>query len=236
MKSLQKRDKKAEIRSMLEVLIYKNPQDYDTIYQQQIERRDKLQNGMAEEYLILLEHTPVFTAGRQFQQEHLLISPELCKERGIRFLHADRGGDITYHGPGQLVGYPILNLATRAMSVHQYIRKLEEAIMDTLACYHISTQTIKSLTGVWVENRKIAAIGIGVKNSITWHGFSININLDLTPFQWIIPCGISDKKVTSLKNELNRNRTCPTREEFIRIFLPIFCKHFCISELSITEI
>lgn len=221
---------------MFEVLIYKNPQNYETIYHQQIERRDKIQNGTAEECLILLEHTPVFSAGRQFQQKHLLISPETCKQRGIDFIHTDRGGDITYHGPGQLVGYPILNLASRMMSVHQYIRKLEETIMDTLAYYHISTQTIKSLTGVWVEDRKISAIGIGVKNSITWHGFSININLDLTPFQWIIPCGISDKKVTSLKNELKRSISCPTREEFMRIFLPIFCKHFCISELSITEI
>lgn len=221
---------------MFEVLIYKNPQNYEIIYHQQIERRNKLQNGIADECILLLEHTPVFTAGRQFQQKHLLISPELCKQRGIGFVHTDRGGDITYHGPGQLVGYPILNLASRAMSVHQYIRKLEETIMDTLACYHISTQTIKSLTGVWVEDRKISAIGIGVKNSITWHGFSININLDLTPFQWIIPCGISEKKVTSLKDELNGHPSCPTREEFIHTFLPIFSKHFCIAELSVTEI
>ncbi|MGC8739334.1 MAG: lipoyl(octanoyl) transferase LipB [Candidatus Hydrogenedens sp.] len=221
---------------MFEVFIYKNLQNYETIYRQQTKRREQLQNSMAEECLFLLEHTPVFTAGRQFQQQHLLISPEICKQRGISFIHTDRGGDITYHGPGQLVGYPILNLASHKMSVHQYIRKLEETIMDTLACYNISSQTIKSLTGVWVEDKKISAIGIGVKNSITWHGFSININLDLTPFQWIIPCGISNKKVTSLKNEINGHLPCPTCEEFIHTFLPIFSKHFCIPEISIIEI
>ncbi len=220
---------------MLEVFIYKSPQNYEFIYQQQSERKEKLKNSTVNECLYLLEHTPTFTAGRQFQQKHLLISPEVCKQRGILFTHTDRGGDITYHGPGQLVGYPILNLASRQMTVHHYIRKLEETIIDTLAYYHISAQTIKSLTGVWIKDRKISAIGIGVKNSITWHGFSININLDLTPFQWIIPCGISDKKVTSLKNELN-DFPCPTIEEFTKTLLTVFLEKFHISELSITEI
>jgi len=220
---------------MFEVFIYKKPQNYEIIYQQQSERKERLKEGAVNECLYLLEHTPTFTAGRQFQKEHLLISPEICKQRGIFFTRTDRGGDITYHAPGQLVGYPILNLASREMTVHQYIRKLEETIIDTLAIYHISAQTIKSLTGVWIKDRKISAIGIGVKNSITWHGFSININIDLTPFQWIIPCGISDKKVTSLKKELN-NSTCPTVEEFTKTLLPIFSEKFHIPELNITEI
>ncbi len=220
---------------MFEVFIYKKPQNYEIIYQLQSEWKEKLKEGTVNECLYLLEHTPTFTAGRQFQKEHLLIPPEVCNQRGIFFTYTDRGGDITYHGPGQLVGYPILNLASHQMTLHQYIRKLEETIIDTLAHYHISAHTIKSLTGVWVQDRKISAIGIGVKNSITWHGFSININLDLTPFQWIIPCGISDKKVTSLKNELN-NFTCPTVAEFTKTFLPVFIEKFHIPEPYIIEI
>lgn len=217
---------------MFEVFLYKNPQNYEVIYQQQIERREQLQKGKADECIYLLEHVPVYTAGRQFQQKHLLISPELCQQRGISFFHTDRGGDITYHGPGQLVGYPILNLIKRELTVHQYLRKLEEVIINTLDYYHIHAQTIKPLTGVWVQDRKISAIGIGVKESITYHGFSVNINLDLTPFQWIVPCGISDKKVTSLKNELEGHLPCPTLEEFIHILLPIFSREFHISQLS----
>lgn len=218
---------------MFEVFIYKSPQNYKTIYQRQYEWKEKLIAGEVNECLYLLEHTPTFTAGRQFQQKHLLIPPEVCNQKGILFIHTDRGGDITYHGPGQLVGYPILNLASRQITVHQYLRKLEKTIIDTLAHYHISAHTIKSLTGVWVQNRKISSIGIGVKNNVTWHGFSININLDLTPFLWIIPCGIPDKKVTSLKNELP-NSTSPTVAQFIKTFLHFFTEKFHISELSIT--
>ncbi len=221
---------------MFEVFLYRSPQDYDFIYYQQKERREKLQYGLGRECLYLLEHTPVYTAGRRFQQKHLLISPEICKQRGIHFTYTDRGGDITYHGPGQLVGYPILNLATREMTVHQYIRNLELTIIDTLTCYRIHAQPIKTLTGVWVQDRKISAIGIGVKDSITWHGFSINIDLDLTPFEWIVPCGISDKKVTSLKNELQEKFFCPTVKEFAQTFISVFSKHFSVPELSLVEI
>jgi len=221
---------------MFKVFIYQKPQDYLSIYHQQIEQREQVQQNPNYECLFLLEHTPTYTAGRQFQKQHLLISQEECHQRGISFFHIDRGGDITYHGPGQLVGYPILNLATRGITVHQYLRTLETVIIETLASYHIQAQTIKNLTGVWIQDRKISAVGIGVKNSITWHGFSININLDLTPFHWIIPCGIVDKKVTSLKNELNEHQPCPTIDEFIQILLPIFCKHFHISNPSITLI
>ncbi len=219
-----------------EILLFNNPQNYDLIYQYQIERRDKLQQGDDNECLYLLEHTPIYTAGRQFQQEHLLLPMEVYKERGISFTHTDRGGDITYHGPGQLVGYPILNLASRNMTVHQYLRNLEETIIETLHFFHITAHTLKSFTGVWVQDRKISAIGIGVKNSITWHGFSININLDLTPFQWIIPCGISDKTVTSLQKELTNNYSCPTIDEFIQVFLPIFFKQFMIKDFSFSQI
>lgn len=226
-----------------EILFFKNPQNYNLIYQYQIERREKLQQGSANECLYLLEHIPIYTAGRQFHQEHLLLPLEVYKERGISFTNTDRGGDITYHGPGQLVGYPILNLAIRNMTVHQYLRNLEETIIETLHFFGITAHTIKSLTGVWVQDRKIAAIGIGVKNSITWHGFSININLDLTPFQWIVPCGISDKTVTSLQKEINNNYSstnnnylCPTINEFIQVFLPTFFNQFNIKDFSFSQI
>ncbi len=221
---------------MFEILLYHTPQDYETIYSKQIQHREKVQNHPEYECLFLLEHKPVFTTGRQFQQQHLLISTETCTQRGVQFTHTDRGGDITYHGPGQLVGYPILNLTARGITVHQYIRKLEETIIETLASYQITAQPIKSLTGVWIQDRKISAIGIGVKNGITWHGFSINIDIDLTPFQWIIPCGISDKKVTSLKNELPPHLPCPSVHQFIYTLLPIFTNHFQIPNFSLTQI
>ncbi|HOK09776.1 MAG TPA: lipoyl(octanoyl) transferase LipB [Candidatus Hydrogenedens sp.] len=214
------------------VVIFNKPQDYQSIYQLQLEQKENLHLGSNTEYLYLLEHLPVFTAGRQFKQEHLLIPLNLCRERGIDFYHIDRGGDITYHGPGQLVGYPIIDLNRHKITVHQYLRKLEDIIIETLHTFHIQATTLKPLTGVWVQDRKICAIGIGVKNGITWHGFSINLTVDLTPYQWIVPCGISDKPVTSLQKEIGTS-SCPTKDEFLKVLLPIFFRQFGIEHFSI---
>lgn len=153
--------------------------------------------------LILLEHPPVFTITRKDTIKNILVSPDELKEKGIAVCKTNRGGDITYHGHGQLVGYPIMDLKEHGKDLHKYIRNIEEMIINLLTDYGISAHRDKRHPGVWVEEEKIAAIGISVKSSwITMHGFSLNINPDLDHYSLIIPCGITDKGVTSLSKLL----------------------------------
>lgn len=222
--------------SSFEVIYFTSPQSYNEIYALQIQKRDALAKNNSEECLILLEHQPVYTAGRNFKSQHLLISREECEQKGIPVIHTDRGGDITYHGPGQLVGYPIISLRKRGLTINKYIRALENIIIECLRKYYINATVNPPYTGVWVENRKICAIGIGVKDGITYHGFSLNVNIDLTPFQWIIPCGISDKPVTSIQKEFPTNRKCPTINEIIEDIIPIFIEYFGIEKAIRTVI
>ena len=148
--------------------------------------------------LILTEHPPTFTIGRKGGRENILVSNEVLKKNRIKVYEIDRGGDITYHGPGQIVGYPIINLAEWNKDIHLYLRSLEEVIIRFLSYFKITAGRINDYTGVWVGNEKIAAIGIGVSKWTTFHGFCININPDKKHFRMITPCGITDKKVTSL--------------------------------------
>ncbi|MCX8063593.1 MAG: lipoyl(octanoyl) transferase LipB [Candidatus Hydrogenedentes bacterium] len=215
-----------------EVIYFRSPQPYREIYNFQIQKRTSLANNEAGECLILLEHFPVYTAGKNFQSQHLLISPLECEQKGIPLIHTDRGGDITYHGPGQLVGYPITSLRERGLTVHQYLRMLETIIVECINRFGINATVNPPYTGVWIENRKISAIGIGVKDGITYHGFSINVNPDFTPFQWIIPCGIDDKPLTSILNELPPNAKCPSIPDIIEVIIPIFMKHFGIEKVK----
>ena len=153
--------------------------------------------------LILLEHPPVFTITRKDTIKNILVSPDELKEKGIAVCKTNRGGDITYHGHGQLVGYPIMDLKEHGKDLHKYIRNIEEMIINLLTDYGISAHRDKRHPGVWVEEEKIAAIGISVKSSwITMHGFSLNINPDLSHYSLIVPCGITDKGVTSLSKLL----------------------------------
>lgn len=157
--------------------------------------------------LLLLEHPPTYTLGTLGHDEYLLLSPKECARRGIAVVRTDRGGDITYHGPGQLVGYPILQLPRRPNNLHAdvlaYVRGIEETLIKTLADFDITAFPIKGLTGVWVNTpqgeAKIAAIGVKVNvKAITKHGFALNVNTDLSYFDGIIPCGIQDKGVISI--------------------------------------
>lgn len=168
-----------------------------------------LQNQLADhhdkDYLLLVEHPHTYTLGSAASEEHLLMSDAERQRLGIEVFHVDRGGDITYHGPGQLVGYPIIQLQRDSLrtDVIGYVRKLEQVIIATLADYGIAGKPIKGLTGVWVDtprgDEKIAAIGVRVNvRAVTKHGFALNLNTDLSYFSGIIPCGISDKGVTSL--------------------------------------
>ena len=161
-------------------------------------------------YLLFVEHPPVYTLGKSGHMENLLINEGSMMEKGIQFFRINRGGDITFHGPGQIVGYPILDLERFYTDIGKYLRNLEEVIMLTLRSYGIEGDRSPGETGVWIEpgvkgrERKICAIGVRCSRWVTMHGFAFNINTDLDYFSNIIPCGIQDKQVTSLEKELGR--------------------------------
>ncbi|MCA0229452.1 MAG: lipoyl(octanoyl) transferase LipB [Bacteroidetes bacterium] len=164
-------------------------------------------------HLLFCQHPHVYTLGKSGHQENLLMNDEQLNAAGAQFYKINRGGDITYHGPGQLVGYPILDLENFFTDIHKYMRILEEAIILTCADYGISAGRIDGLTGVWLGHedgqnpRKICAMGVKCSRWVTMHGFAFNVNTDLNFFGNIIPCGISDKAVTSLQQELGRELT-----------------------------
>ena len=159
-------------------------------------------------YLLLVEHPPVYTLGKSGRMENVLIDEQERKKKGIDFFHTNRGGDITFHGPEQIVGYPILDLERMYTDIGRYLRELEEVIIRTLDDYGIQAGRSTGETGVWIDpgirgsERKICAMGVRCSRWITMHGFAFNINTDLDYFRHIIPCGIQDKKVTSLEKEL----------------------------------
>ena len=154
--------------------------------------------------LFLLEHPHTYTLGKTADRKNLISNETFLQKHKIKVYDIDRGGDITYHGPGQIVGYPIIKLSDWKEDTHLYLRNLEQVIIDVCAEYGLQTERIEGLTGVWIEDRKIAAIGIKVSRWITMHGFAFNINTNLNLFNGIIPCGITDKKVTSLQKELGK--------------------------------
>jgi lipoyl(octanoyl) transferase len=157
--------------------------------------------------LLLLEHNPVYTKGRRTQPGELAMGEDWYRMQGIEVCETDRGGAVTYHGPGQLVGYPIISLKPYRDDVHGYVRRLEELMTGSLADYGIEAEVIDGLTGVWVgggppEGRKIGSIGVHVRRGVTTHGFAVNVNNDLQPFEWVVPCGIEGVRMTSLCREL----------------------------------
>jgi lipoyl(octanoyl) transferase len=164
------------------------------------------QAGAIADQLLLVEHPHVITLGRNGREENLLAAPEVLNRSGISFYRTDRGGDITYHGPGQLVGYPILDLRSWKRDVGAYVRGLEQALIDTLDDCGIAAGRIPKLTGVWVGERKIAAIGVHISRWVTSHGFALNVSTELSYFQYIVPCGLT-KPVTSVAQLLGESRT-----------------------------
>ena len=158
--------------------------------------------GEIPDTLLLLEHPPVITLGRNGHRQHLLSSPETLQEQGIEFVETDRGGDITYHGPGQLMGYPILDLSVIRKDVVWYVRTLEEVLIRAAADFGIRAGRREKLTGVWVDGCKLAAIGVRISRWFTSHGFALNVETDLGSFQHIVPCGITACPVTSLRELL----------------------------------
>ncbi len=182
---------------------------YQTEIHQKLKEEKKIINNPNPSHtLIFCEHHAVFTLGRSGSQENLIVSPEYLAENSIQFYKINRGGDITYHGPGQIVGYPIFDLDLFFNDVHKYVRLLEESVIKTLENYNIIGYREPGYTGVWInrghEKRKICAIGVHLSRWISLHGFAFNINTNLDHFNYIIPCGIKDegKSVTSLEKEL----------------------------------
>jgi lipoyl(octanoyl) transferase len=153
--------------------------------------------------LLLLEHAPVYTRGRRSTPDELPMGEDWYRMQGIEVADTDRGGRVTYHGPGQLVGYPIVSLRPYGDDVHDYIRRMERLIISALAEWGVETDVVNGLTGVWTpERRKVGSIGVHVSRGVTTHGFAINVNNDLQPFEWIVPCGIETCQMTSLAYEL----------------------------------
>ncbi|HEY8181274.1 MAG TPA: lipoyl(octanoyl) transferase LipB [Thermoanaerobaculia bacterium] len=162
------------------------------------------QSDSIPDQLLLLEHPPVITLGRGGERANLLASPETLRARRVRFFETTRGGDITYHGPGQIVGYPILHLGEGNRDVRKYVTKLEEVLIRTVAEYGIPASRTDGQRGIWVGDNKIAAIGVRIARWVTSHGFALNVNTNLDHFQLITPCGIRGRGVTSIANEIGR--------------------------------
>ncbi|HUG13055.1 MAG TPA: lipoyl(octanoyl) transferase LipB [Opitutaceae bacterium] len=194
---------------------------YDDALARQLELVRARIAGEIPDTLVFTEHEPVFTKGvRRESGEHLLWSDGELADRGITVHDTNRGGDITYHGPGQLVCYPILDLSARR-DLHAYLRFLEQVLIDSAACFGVTAGRREGKTGIWIADRKLAAIGVAVKKWTTHHGFAFNVDPDLSHFAGIVPCGITDGTVTSLRAELGA--ACPpiaqVRETIARVFL-----------------
>ena len=175
---------------------------YKAVWDLQKEMQQQSINGNIEDTLILVEHDPVYTLGKNANEDHLLQS----RDESVDVFNIERGGDITFHGPGQLVGYPILDLSNYKKSVSWYMRTLEQVLIDTLIEFKITAQQNDGLTGVWVGDEKIAALGVRISRWVTMHGFALNVNPDLSFYDGIIPCGIFDHGVTSMEQLLGETQ------------------------------
>lgn len=180
-------------------------------------------NGFAEDVLLLLEHPPTITLGRSGKANHLLVSENYLKSQGVGLWNVDRGGDITFHGPGQLVGYPILSLSASERDVRGYMRNLEESLIRLLASYGIESRRDSQFTGVWTDQGKVAAMGVHISRWITRHGFALNVNTDLSFYDLIVPCGISGRGVTSMEKQLSHPvEMSDVAERYTREFAVVF--------------
>lgn len=189
----------------------------------------KKEGGKGENQLFFCEHQPVLTIGKSGKDSNLLIPEELLKQRGVSFFHTNRGGDITYHGPGQITGYPVFDLEHWNLGLKQYIHTLEEVIIRFLAFYGIRGERLEGATGVWIDPevkgraRKICAIGVKSSRFVTMHGFALNINTDLSYFSLINPCGFTDKGVTSLEKELGEKQDFEqAKQQLHSLFIELF--------------
>jgi lipoate-protein ligase B len=197
--------------------------DYSEAYRLQKRILKDHISGTGKNTLILLQHNPVITIGTGGKESNILIPEARLSALDIKAHKIERGGDVTYHGPGQLTGYPIIDLRHFKKDLYWYLRQLEEVIIKVLSEYDISGKRVEGYTGVWVGDEKIAAIGIAVRRWITYHGFALNVNPDMSHFDMIIPCGIADKKVTSIEKLTNQRMDVETvADKLTSAFAEIF--------------
>ncbi|MEP6905730.1 MAG: lipoyl(octanoyl) transferase LipB [Gemmatimonadales bacterium] len=162
---------------------------------------ERIKGAIPEDMLLLVEHPPVVTMGRSAKARNLISSGDFLASKGVELFEVERGGDVTFHGPGQLVGYPIIDLKRHRQDLHWFLRQVEEALIRTLAAYSIPGERSTGFTGVWTNGRKIASIGVHARDWVTWHGFALNVTTDLSYFDLIIPCGIDGVRMTSIEVE-----------------------------------
>jgi lipoyl(octanoyl) transferase len=198
-------------------------------YKEALDLQEKMmllrQQNEIPDTLILLEHPPVLTLGRRGEYENILLSKDVLEAQGVKIYEVSRGGDVTYHGPGQIVGYPIMDLSPMGKDIKEYVYKIEEVFIRLLLNeFGIKAdRDEKKYTGVWVGNEKITAIGVAVKRWVTMHGFAFNVNTDLSHFHWINPCGITDKGVTSVQKLLGKEMDFAKMNELV---IKYFCEVF----------
>jgi lipoyl(octanoyl) transferase len=178
--------------------------DYAEAHRLQKELQAKRIAGEIDDCVLLLEHPPVLTLGRSAKRQHVLAPRETLEARGVSVHEVGRGGDVTYHGPGQLVAYPIIDLKPDRRDVRKYVWSLEETMIRTCMDFGVSATHVEGLNGAWIADRKVGAVGVRISRWVTMHGLALNVNSDLTYFDLIVPCGIPDKTVTSLSAELGR--------------------------------
>lgn len=176
--------------------------DYATAWRWQLETAAALRAGDGGEALAILQHSPVYTFGRRARTQHLLVEEADLAQRGATLVHSDRGGDVTFHGPGQLIAYPILDLRRRGLGAADYVRRLEAVVIDCLAHFGLAGQRVPGRPGVWLPQGKVAALGLRISGGVSTHGFALNVETDLDWFYAIVPCGLSDARATSMQAAL----------------------------------
>jgi len=176
----------------------------DVLELQRAAARARIDGSLPQDALLLVEHNPVVTLGRSSKDAHLLADREALAARGVELFEVERGGDVTFHGPGQLVGYPIVDLKRHTQDLHWYLRQIEEILIRSLATFSIPAERVPKYTGVWTKGRKIASIGVHARDWVTWHGFALNVSTELSYFDLIVPCGIPEVQMTSVERELGR--------------------------------
>jgi len=203
--------------------------EYGKVYQLQKKLVAERQIDRCPDTLIICEHPPVFTIGRTGSATNVVVDEKIYRAAGIELIHIDRGGDITYHGPGQLVAYPVLDLKNYGKDVHKYLRKLEEVIIRLLSKFDVKGERKEGYTGVWVRGEKLAAIGIGLSKWVSYHGVAFNVDPDMSHFSMIVPCGLKQAKVTSLSATTGKQLCVDEalKQKFIESFEEVFGVRIC---------
>ncbi|MFT4900880.1 MAG: lipoyl(octanoyl) transferase [Lentimonas sp.] len=209
-------DKTTQAQAPLQIIDWGHT-EYTEAFERQQALVEQRRAGTVPDHLVFTEHAPVYTMGlRKGADQHLIWDEATCTEQGISVVRSNRGGDITYHGPGQIVGYPIISLQARR-DLHAYLRDLESVVIHTLKQFGLESDRREGKTGIWLGQRKICAIGVAVRSWVTYHGFALNVNTDMSHFTGIVPCGITDGTVTSMALELNG----PVEEEVVKSSLAV---------------